>query len=50
MHASTAMSQQEFFELQPGGNVKATSGKGFYTKLDLGVVKYHFEIAGKRKL
>ncbi len=27
------------------GQVKATSGKEFYTKLDLGIVKYHFEIA-----
>ena len=31
-------------ELLPSGKVKLTSGKGFYTKLDLGIVKYHFEI------
>lgn len=42
--APTAMNQQKFyFELLPDGSVKAESGKGFYTKLDLGIVKYHFE-------
>lgn len=49
MLAPTAMNQQKFFfELKPDGKVKATCGRGFYTKLDLGIVKYHFEaIAGK---
>lgn len=42
--APTAMNQQKFyFELLPDGSVKAASGRGFYTKLDLGIVKYHFE-------
>ena len=42
--APTAMNQQKFFfTLQPDGKVKAACGKGFYTKLDLGIVKYHFE-------
>ena len=42
--APTAMNQQKFyFELRPDGAVKLTSGKGFYTKLDQGIVKYHFE-------
>lgn len=42
--APTAMNQQKFFfELLPDGGVKARCGKGFYTKLDLGIVKYHFE-------
>lgn len=47
--APTAMNQQKFFlELLPNGSVKATCGKSFYTKLDLGIVKYHFELgAGK---
>lgn len=47
--APTAMNQQKFyFELLSDGNVKATCGKGFYTKLDLGIVKYHFEtVSGK---
>lgn len=47
--APTAMNQQKFFfTLQPNGTVKAACGKGFYTKLDLGIVKCHFEeVAGK---
>lgn len=48
--APTAMNQQKFFiELLPDGTVKATCGKGFYTKLDLGIVKYHFEAAAGKK-
>lgn len=44
--APTAMNQQKFhFDLQDDGTVKATCGRGFYTKLDLGIVKYHFELA-----
>lgn len=44
MLAPTAMNQQKFFfELLPDGNVKATCGRGFYTRLDLGIAKYHFE-------
>lgn len=49
--APTAMNQQKFtLELLPDGRVKATAGKGFYTKLDLGIVKYHFESASGKKL
>lgn len=50
MLAPTAMNQQKFrFELLPDGKVKATCGSGFYTKLDLGIVKYHFEsVSGKK--
>lgn len=44
MLAPTAMNQQKFFfELLPDGTVKATCGRGFYTRLDLGIAKYHFE-------
>lgn len=40
--APTAMNQQKFrFALQ-GNRVSAKAGRGFYTKLDLGIVKYHF--------
>lgn len=48
--APTAINQQKFrFELQPDGNVKASCGSGFYTKLDLGIAKYHFEtVSGKK--
>ena len=48
--APTAMNQQKFFfELLPDGNVHAVCGKGFYTKLDFGIVKYHFEMGSGRK-
>lgn len=51
MLAPTAMNQQKFFlELQSDGSVKATCGSGFYTKLDLGIVKYHFETVSGKKL
>lgn len=48
--APTAMNQQKFFfKLLPDGSVEASCGTGFYTKLDLGIVKYHFEsVSGKR--
>lgn len=50
--APTAMNQQKFhFELLSDGTVKASCGSGFYTKLDLGIVKYHFEtITGKKTI
>ncbi len=38
------------FELGPDGKVRASCGMGFYTKLDLGIVKYHFEMGAGRKL
>lgn len=42
--APTAMNQQKFkFTLQ-GDTVSAKAGMGFYTKVDLGIVKYHFEL------
>lgn len=50
MLAPTAMNQQKFrFELRADGTVKAACGSGFYTKLDLGIVKYHFEAASGKK-
>lgn len=51
MLAPTAMNQQKFlFALQPDGTVKATCGSGFYTKLDLGIVKYHFEVGSGKQV
>lgn len=50
MEAPTAMNQQKFtFELLPGGKVKATAGKGFYTKVDLGIAKCHFELGAQKE-
>lgn len=46
--APTAMNQQKFVFSLSGNKVSAKAGVGFYTKLDLGIVKYHFELgAGK---
>ncbi len=46
--APTAMNQQKFMLELKDNKVMAKAGSGFYTELDLGIVKYHFEIgAGK---
>lgn len=42
--APTAMNQQKFKFERAGDKVKAKAGMGFYTKTDLGIVKYHFEL------
>lgn len=48
--APTAMNQQKFYITFENGEVSAKAGKGFYTKLDLGIVKYHFEAVTDRKV
>lgn len=48
--APTAMNQQKFKLTYDNGKVTAKAGRGFYTKLDLGIVKYHFEIGSGRKI
>lgn len=46
--APTAVNQQKFLLTQSGTTVTARSTGGFYSKVDLGIVKYHFEVgAGK---
>ena len=46
--APTAMNQQKFRFTRNGENVTLKAGLGFYTKIDLGIVKYHFEaVTGK---
>lgn len=51
MLAPTAMNQQKFcFTLKADGTVEATCGMGFYTKLDLGIVKYQFEAVTEKKV
>lgn len=42
--APTAMNQQKFKLTQNGNKVSAKAGTGFYSKVDLGIVKYHFEL------
>ena len=41
--APTAVNQQKFFFELKNGNVTAKSLGGFYSQIDLGIVKYHFE-------
>lgn len=48
MCAPTAMNQQKFVISYEDKKVNAKSLGGFYSKVDLGIVKYHFEVgAGK---
>lgn len=48
--APTAMNQQKFFFTLKDGEVTVKSGLGFYAKVDLGIVKYHFELGSGRKI
>ena len=46
--APTAVNQQKFFFSLDNGRVSASAGRGFYSKIDLGIAKCHFELgAGK---
>ena len=48
MLAPTAMNRQSFYFERFGNVVSVEAGKGPFTKVDLGIVKCHFEIgAGK---
>lgn len=47
--APTAMNQQKFILHYEDGKVAAKAGMGFYAKIDLGIVKYHFEIGAGKK-
>lgn len=48
--APTAMNQQKFYITLEKERASIKAGKGFYAKMDLGIVKYHFEAAAGRKL
>lgn len=49
--APTALNQQKFkFTYNNNGSVTLTTSKGPYTKVDLGIVKYHFEIGANTKV
>lgn len=43
MLAPTAMNQQKFLFTLQGDKVTATAGRGFYTGMDLGIARYHYE-------
>jgi len=48
--APTARNQQKFkFTLLNENIVKAETSRGFFTKIDLGIAKYHFEIGADSK-
>lgn len=47
--APTAMNQQKFSFAYADGCVTAKAGMGFYSKVDLGIVKYHFECAAGKE-
>ena len=42
--APTAMNQQKFVFSLHDNVVTAKAGIGFYSKIDLGIAKYHFEL------
>lgn len=47
--APTAMNQQKFVFTLKGDEVSVKAGRGFYAKVDLGIVKYHFELGSGRE-
>ncbi len=49
MTAPTAINQQKFHFSLVGENVKAKALMGPYSKMDLGIAKYHFELGVKDK-
>ncbi|MCL2773607.1 MAG: nitroreductase family protein [Oscillospiraceae bacterium] len=49
MLAPTAMNQQKFLFTLSGGTVKAESTGGSFSKIDLGIAKYHFEVGAGRE-
>ena len=50
MLAPTAMNQQKFLFSLNGNKLSAKSTGGFYSKVDLGIVMYHFEVGSGRKI
>ena len=50
MLAPTAMNQQKFLFSLDGEKVTVKSTGGFYSKVDLGIVQYHFEVGSGRKI
>jgi hypothetical protein len=48
MLAPTAVNQQKFLITLSGDRAEAKSLGGFYSMVDLGIVRYHFEIGSGR--
>ena len=38
------------FEIMEDGSLKISRGLGVYSKMDLGIVKYHFELGSGKKI
>ncbi|MBQ7598490.1 MAG: nitroreductase [Clostridia bacterium] len=49
LKAPTAVNQQKFRFLRSGDDVQIEATGGVYSDVDLGIVKYHFEIGAGRK-
>lgn len=50
MLAPTAMNQQKFRFYLKGDRAEAIATGGFYSRIDLGIVKYHFEVVSGHKV
>lgn len=50
MLAPTAMNQQKFLFSLDSGEIKVKTTGGFYSKIDLGIVIYHFEVGSGKKI
>ena len=50
MLAPTAMNQQKFYFTFSNNRVIAKARGGFYSRIDLGIVKYHFEAASGHRV
>lgn len=48
--APTAMNQQKFMFRYEGDSMVLRNKGGFYSKIDLGIVQYHFEVVTGKKL
>lgn len=48
--APTAVNQQKFFFKLENDRVKTRAGAGFFSKVDLGIAEYHFEVASGKKI
>ena len=49
MLAPTAVNQQKFLFTLNGDEVTAKATGGVYSRIDLGIVKYHFEVGSGRE-
>ena len=50
LKAPTAINQQNFVFSLENDKVIVKPGLGFYSKVDLGIIKYHFEIGSNKKI